>query len=402
MLHGIEKDEKGDALYPGNKKKDEKTMEFAWNSDQEAVRQRAASFASEFLAPHAATWDQEESLPEGVLRACARSGLTGLTVPKEMGGPGESTVAYALAITELAAACSSTAVTVAVSSMVAETIASIGTPEQRERYLPSLLSGEFPAGSFALSEPGSGSDAGSLRTRAEIKGEQVYLNGEKSWITSGPFAGVFVVWARTGEGEGSRGVSTFLVEPSDPGFQVGRKEEKMGLRASPTVSLNFDDCRITSDRLFGEPGRGFRIAMQALDGGRIGVASQALGIARAAIDAVERYYEVHPHRRGAYEESRLAHMKSEFAAARLLILQAAWLKDEKKPFSAKAAMAKAYSTEAANTICQEALDLLGEDGCTNDYPVERLFRDVRVTTIYEGTSEVQRIVISRSFLSEAR
>ncbi len=376
-------------------------MDFTWTEEQETIRRRAARFAAEYVAPYAAKWDREPSFPESAVRACARTGLTGLTVPKELGGPGASTVSYALAITEIAAACSSTAVTIAVTSMVAETIARLGTPEQQERYLPPLLSGEFAAGSFALSEPGAGSDAGALRTRAEYRDPDVVIHGEKSWISSGPYAGVFVVWARTGEGEGTRGMSAFLVEPSDPGFSVGRKEEKMGLRASPTVSLNFEDCHIPKERLLGETGRGFRIAMQALDGGRIGVASQALGIARAAIDVVERYYQVHSHRLGAFEKGRLAQMKAEFVAARLMILRAAWRKDNGVPFSAKAAMAKAFSTETANKICQEAVNLLGEDGCTDDYPVERLFRDCRVTTIYEGTSEIQRIVISRSFLRDA-
>lgn len=376
-------------------------MDFTWTEEQETIRRRAATFAAEYVAPYAAKWDREPSFPEGAVRACARTGLTGLTVPKEFGGPGASTVSYALAITEIAAACSSTAVTIAVTSMVAETIARLGTPEQKEKYIPSLLNGEFVSGAFGLSEPGAGSDAGALRTRAEYGDLDVVLNGEKTWITSGSNAGVFVVWARTGEGEGTRGLSAFLVEPGDPGFSVGRKEEKMGLRASSTVSLSFEDCHIPKERLLGETGRGFRIAMQALDGGRIGVASQALGIARAAIDAVEQYYQVHSHRLGSFEKGRMARMKSEFVAARLMILRAAWRKDNGKPFSSKAAMAKAFSTETANKICQEAVNLLGEDGCTDDYPVERLFRDCRVTTIYEGTSEIQRIVISRSFLRDA-
>lgn len=375
-------------------------MDFNATAEQQKIRQRAAEFAEEFLTPYAAEWDRTETFPESAVRACARSGLTGLTVPRDMGGPGASTVAYALTITELAAACSATAVTVAVTSMVAETIARLGTAVQRQQYLPRLLSGEFVAGSFALSEAGAGSDAGSLRTRAVVQDNQVVLQGDKSWITSGPYAGVFVVWARTGEGDKTKGITAFLVEPTDPGFFVGRREEKMGLRASPTVSLLFEDCQIPAHRLLGDMGKGFRIAMQALDGGRIGVASQALGIARKALETVDRYFDVHPHRWQTTEQACVARLKAQFAAARLMTLQAAWLKDQGKPFSAKAAMAKAYSTETANLICQEAVALLGDDGCTDDYPVERLFRDCRVTTIYEGTSEIQRIVISRSFVRD--
>lgn len=375
-------------------------MDFRWTTEQETIRRRASRFAEEYLAPYAGDWDRTETFPEGAIRACARAGLTGLTVPKTAGGAGASAVAYALTITELAAACSSTAVTVAVTSMVAETIARLGTPQQKERYLLPLLEGDMTAGSFALSEPGAGSDAGSLRTKARTEKDTVILDGEKSWISSGASAGVFVVWARTGEGEGAKGISTFLVEPHDPGFRIGRKEEKMGLRASSTVSLIFENCQIPAHRLFGETGKGFRIAMQALDGGRIGVASQALGIARRALEAVDQYYEVHPHRKNAAETICLAKLKAKFAAARLMTLQAAWCKDQGKPFSVQAAMAKAYSTETANLICQEAVNLLGEDGCTDNYPVERLFRDCRVTTIYEGTSEIQRIVISRSLMRD--
>lgn len=375
-------------------------MHFQLTSEQEEIRSRARSFAMEHLAPYAAQWERDEQFPEAACRACAEHGLTGLTVPQEFGGPGASTIAYSLAITELAAGCSSTGVTIAVTSMVADTLARLGTPEQRERYLPSLLDGRFVAGSFALSEPGAGSDASSLRTRGVVEGEYLCINGEKSWITSGTHAGVFVVWVRSEEAAGAQGITTYLVEPGDPGFRVGRKEDKMGLCASSTVSLEFADCRIPLSRKLGQAGKGFRVAMQALDGGRIGVASQALGIARHALDCVDRYIADKGLQLNAEQAARLAKQKSDFAAARLMTLQAAWLKDHKKPFSDKAAMAKAYSTETANQICQEAVFLLGEEGCTDAYPVERLLRDCKVTTIYEGTSEVQRIVISRALLRE--
>jgi alkylation response protein AidB-like acyl-CoA dehydrogenase len=231
-----------------------------------------------------------------------------------------------------------------------------------------------------------------------LDGEEGIINGEKSWISSGTHAGVFVVWVRD-HGEGNKGISTVLVSPKDAGFSIGRREEKMGLRASSTVSLHFSDCTIpvAARRLSGQGG-GFRIAMIALDGGRIGVSSQAWGIAKAALDGLRRARRMLQRPLGGEEKAMLAKMESELYAARGLILRAAWLKDRKRPFSAEAAMAKAFTTEAANRICQQALTLLGEEGCTPDYPLERLFRDCKVTTIYEGTSEIQRIVIARSLL----
>ncbi|HAA53813.1 MAG TPA: acyl-CoA dehydrogenase [Myxococcales bacterium] len=375
-------------------------MNFQLTQEQQDIQQRAANFAAEYVAPYAAEWDRDETFPADAIKACAEHGLTGLTVPKEKGGHGASSISYALAIMELAKACSSTAVTVAVSSMVAETISHYGTQEQIDKYIPKILSGEYIAGSFALSEPGAGSDAGALNTKVQFEGDDVIINGEKCWISSGTHAGVFVVWTRTGEGEGTRGITTYLVEPEDEGFHIGRKEDKMGLRASTTVSLQFEDCRVPQSRKMGESGRGFRIAMTALDGGRIGVASQALGIAMRAIEETHTYLKRTQDTLNGEQRQWLAEMTSKASAAKLLILRAAWLKDQKRPFSEKAAMAKAYSTEIANEICQRAVALLGEAGCNEETAVERLFRDCKVTTIYEGTSEVQRIVISRSILRD--
>ncbi|MCB9637831.1 MAG: acyl-CoA dehydrogenase family protein [Myxococcales bacterium] len=373
-------------------------MDFRISPAEQDIQTRARRFAREHIAPHAAQWEREEHFPAETLRAYAQEGLVGLTVPKELGGPGASTVAYALSIMELAQACSATAVTVAVSSMVAEVLSRFATPEQHQRFLSPLLKGDFFAGSFALSEPGAGSDAASLRTSMQIDGDTGIINGEKTWISSGTHAGVFVVWVRD-NGEGSRGISTVLVSPEDPGFSVGRKEDKMGLRASSTVSLHFGDCRIpVNERRLSQQGGGFRIAMTALDGGRIGVSSQAWGIAKAAMTALRRGLQ---EQRGSLigeERAMIAQMETELQAAYGLILRAAWLKDHKKPFSSQAAMAKAYATETANRVCQQAVTLLGEEGCTQLYPIERLLRDCKVTTIYEGTSEVQRIVIARSLM----
>ena len=373
-------------------------MNFSFTPEEEAIQAKARAFMQAEVAPHAARWEREEHFPAEVLCAYAKEGMVGLTVPKALGGAGASSVGYALSIMEIAQACSATAVTVAVSSMVAEVLAHFATPAQQEEFLRPLLRGEMAAGSFALSEPGAGSDAGSLRTSMRIDGEEGIINGEKSWISSGTHAGVFIVWVRD-HGEGNKGISTVLVSPKDAGFSIGRREEKMGLRASSTVSLHFGDCKIpvAARRLSGQGG-GFRIAMIALDGGRIGVSSQAWGIAKAALDGLRRARQTLQRPLRGEEKAMLAKMESELYAARGLILRAAWLKDRKRPFSAEAAMAKAFTTEAANRICQQALTLLGEEGCTPDYPLERLFRDCKVTTIYEGTSEIQRIVIARSLL----
>lgn len=372
-------------------------MDFRLSAQELEIQQKARAFAQSHLAPNADYWDREGIFPEEALRQCAREGLTGLTVPTEAGGPGATSTAYALAIMELAEGCSASAVTIAVSSMVAEVLYTFGTPDHHERYLRPLLRGEITSGSFALSEPGAGSDPGGMRTRALPEGDTFRINGEKSWISSGTHSGVFVVWARTEDVPGSRAISTVLTQPGDEGFFLGRKEDKMGLRASTTISLQFEDCVVPAARLLGERGRGFPVAMKALDGGRIGVSSQAIGIGNAALKATKRYFN-EVRRPSAVQQDILQKMEVELRAARLLALQAAWLKDNKRPFSSQAAMSKAYSTEAANRVCQQAVTLLGADGASPDFPVQRLLRDCKVTTIYEGTSEVQRIVISRSIL----
>jgi alkylation response protein AidB-like acyl-CoA dehydrogenase len=311
-------------------------------------------------------------------------------------------VAYALAMIEIAQGCASTATTMAVNNMVAETIVRFGTAEQTRKYVPEIVSGRFQAASFGLSEPHCGSDAAALRTTARRDGAGWVLNGSKQWISSGDRAGVIIVWARTG-GEGTRGISAFLVEGGAPGLHVGKHEEKMGLRASSTVSLAFDDLRLPSGALLGEEGRGFPIALTALDGGRIGIACQAIGIATAAIQAAVRYAR---DRRafgkpiGEYQAIRfsLADAATQIEAARLLALRAAAVKEAGRPFTVEASMAKVFATERANRACDAAVQIHGGYGYVDEFPVERHYRDVRATTIYEGTSEVQRIVISRELL----
>jgi alkylation response protein AidB-like acyl-CoA dehydrogenase len=330
-----------------------------------------------------------------------------VNVPEDVGGSAAGVVSYALAMQEVARACASTAVTMAVTNRVGEVISHFGTPEQRAQHCPKLASGEYAAGAFALSEPEAGSDPGGMRTTARKDGSEWVIDGAKQWITSGAHAGVFVVWARTGDAKelpGTRGVSCFLVEAGARGLKIGRAEDKMGLRGSNTVPLEFDGLRVPESALLGQLHGGFKIAMMALDGGRIGISSQAIGIARAALEESVQYARD----RKAFGKPigdfqamqwKLADMKTEIDAANLLSLRAAWLKDNGRPFSREASMAKLYASEMGVRVCNEAVQIHGGYGYTREFPAERHLRDVRVTTIYEGTSEVQRIVIARSTLA---
>jgi alkylation response protein AidB-like acyl-CoA dehydrogenase len=287
--------------------------------------------------------------------------------------------------------------------MVNEIVARFGTPAQRERYCPGLSSGELVAGAFALSEPQAGSDSAGMRTRAERKGDGWVLHGEKQWITSGDHAGVVVAWAKTDGSAGTRGITAFLVPGGTPGLLVGRHEEKMGIRASSTVSLAFDDCALPGDAILGAPGDGFKIAMEALDGGRIGIASQATGTIRAALDASMRYAQERRAFGSAIAEFQavrfaLADLATDHDAARLLTLRAACDKRDGRAYTRSASMAKLYASEAAQRAVSKAVQIHGAYGYTDAFPVERFFRDARVQTIYEGTSEIQRLVIARELL----
>jgi alkylation response protein AidB-like acyl-CoA dehydrogenase len=378
-------------------------VDFTPSEAEQLVQQTARDLARRVLAPIAAALDRDGRFPEQALGELAKAGLMGVNVPEQYGGAAAGVIAYSLALQEIAGACASTAVTMAVTNMVAEVIAAFGTEAQRQRYVPRLCSGEFLAGSFALSETGAGSDPGAMTTRAERDGDAWVLRGEKQWITSGDRAGIVVVWARTG-GPGTRGISCFLVEPGTPGFAVTRHEDKLGLRASSTVSLAFDGCRLPADALLGAEGQGFKVAMMALDGGRIGIASQALGIARAALAesvayAKQRVQFGKPIAEFQAIQWMIADGETELAAASLLTLQAAWRKHHAKAFSREAAMAKLCASEAAFRICDRNLQIHGGAGYVRDFPAERHVRDVRVTRIYEGTSEIQRLVIARAALS---
>ncbi len=382
-------------------------MDFELNETQQLIRTTARDYATKRLAPAAHDLDEQERFPLEFIKELAGLGLMAVNLPAELGGAEAGVVAYSLAMQEVASACASTAVTMAVTNMVGEVIAQFGSDAQKQRYCPGLASGDLVAGAFALSETDAGSDPSGMATTATRLGDYWVLNGSKQWITSGAHAGVMVVWARTASREthpGTRGISSFLVEGGTPGLRIGRAEDKMGLRASNTASLAFEDCRIPSSHLLGVEHSGFRIAMMALDGGRIGIASQALGIARAALHESVLYAK---DRRafgkpiGDFQaiQWKLADMQTDLDAAYLLTMRAAWLKENGRPFSREASIAKLFATEAANRICNEAVQIHGGYGYIREFAAERHLRDVRVTTIYEGTSEVQRLVIARALLT---
>ncbi len=381
-------------------------MDFELNETQTLVQTTARDYATKVIAPQAREIDEKERFPKDILKGLADLGLMAVNVPEDLGGSGAGVVSYALAMQEVAKACASTAVTMAVTNMVGEVIATFGTDAQKKQHCPKLASGEHVAGSFALSEPEAGSDPGSMRTTAREDGDSWVLDGAKQWITSGAHAGVFVVWARTGDKTshpGTRGISCFLVEGGTKGLKIGKAEDKMGIRGSNTVALEFEGCRVPKSALLGQLNQGFRIAMMALDGGRIGISSQAIGIARAALErsveyAKDRKQFGKPIADFQAIQWKLADMKTELDAAHLLSMRAATMKEKGVPFSREASMSKLFATEAAVRICNEAVQIHGGYGYIREFPVERHLRDVRVTTIYEGTSEVQRIVIARSTL----
>jgi alkylation response protein AidB-like acyl-CoA dehydrogenase len=380
-------------------------MDLDLNETQLLVRQTARTFAQERVLPGARERDRNELFPADLLQEMAALGLMGVNVPAAYGGAEAGAVAYALAMMEMASACASTAVAMAVTNMCAELICAFGTEDQKRTHVTRLVSGAAVAGAFALSEPQCGSDPAGLQTTAVRRGDGWVLNGAKQWITSGAYAGVLVVWARSG-GPGSRGLSAFIVEGGTSGLQVGKPEDKLGLRGSNTVSLVFEDCTLPASALLGREGEGFKLAMLALDGGRIGIASQACGVARAALEASVRYVR---ERRafgqpiGEFQAVRfmLANIKTELSAAESLTLRAACLKEQGRSFTQEASMAKLFASEMSNRACDKAVQLHGGYGYIDEFPVERYLRDARVQTIYEGTSEIQRVVIAREVLRAA-
>jgi alkylation response protein AidB-like acyl-CoA dehydrogenase len=376
-------------------------MRFDLTDEQQQVLDMVRSLARKSFAPKAAQVDEECRYPEENMRQLADLGLLGMLWPASWGGSEAGAVAYNIALREVAGGCASTAVGMAVTNMVGEAIWRFGNDEQRERFLPGMASYAIGPGAYALTEPSAGSDAGSLKTTAVEDGDSYVLSGNKVFITNGDHAGVTIVMAVTQREP--RMIGAFLVEAGTPGLTAGRPESKLGLRGSHTVSLAFDECRIPKRNLLGGEGDGFRIAMAALDGGRIGIASTSIGIAAAALDTATAYAKDRRQFEKPIAEYQaiqwmLADSATELDAAQLLAYRAAFLKDQGRRHTREASMAKMFASEAATRACSRAVQVLGGYGYIREYPVERHLRDIKVSTIYEGTSEVQRIVISRSLL----
>ena len=377
-------------------------MHFELTPEQTAIQALARDVAAAEIAPNAASWDREHRFPDELYPKLAELGLMGVCVPEEYGGAGADFLSYVLVLEELSRADAGVGVTVAVHTSAATLpLLTFGTEEQRARFVPPLARGE-QLGAFALTEPGSGSDAGSLRTTAVPDGDGWVITGSKQWITNGSRAGTFLVFARTEAGTaGARGVSSFVLDAAH--VRVTREEEKLGLNSSTTSDIAVDGARVGRDRLLHEEDRGFRVAMATLDGGRIGIAAQAVGIAQAAYDVASAYAqerEQFGQRIGDFQaiQWKLADMATEIDAARLLTYRAAWLKQGGRPHAVEGAKAKLYASEMARRQTGEAIQILGGYGYTKEFPVERFYRDAKITEIYEGTSEIQRLVIARSIL----
>ncbi len=378
------------------------------SEEQREIQRVAREFALQEVAPHSAAWDRDAYFEPTLPARMGALGFMGMLIPEAYDGLGLDTLTYLVALEEIAAVDASVAVMMSVhNSLPTQMLLKWGTEEQKQRYLRPMARGE-KLGAFALSEPDAGSDAASLRTQAVRDGDHWVLNGTKAWVSSGTKGDVILAMARTdapGDRRGARGISTFIVTPDMPGFKVGKKEDKMGLRASPTVQLVFDNLRVPAENLLGEPGSGFVYAMQSLDNGRLGIAAQAVGIARAALEhaasyAAERRQFGKPIKEFQAIHFKLADMAARVAASRALLHAAAAAKDRGQPVTQFSSMSKLMASETAMWVTTQAVQVFGGYGYVTDYPVERLFRDAKVTEIYEGTSEIQRIVIARELYSQ--
>ena len=374
-------------------------MEFKWNDEQQLMQTMFREFVDKELRPIAAELDEQERFPFELIPKMGEIGLLGIPVAEEFGGVGMGTLEYVMAVEEISKACASTGVTISAhTSLCCWPIEHFGTQEQKEKYLPDLATGE-KLGAFGLTEPNAGTDAAMQRTTAEDKGDHWLLNGSKVFITNGEGADVYVVFAMTDKAAGNKGISAFLLEKGMEGFSFGSHEKKMGIRASSTCELVFEDVKVPKENLLGELNKGFQIAMMTLDGGRIGIAAQALGIAQGAIDETVKYVKDRvqfgrPISKFQNTQFMLAEMQTRVDAARMLVYRAAAIKDAGEPYSSEAAMAKLFASETAREVTWRAVQLFGGYGYTRDYPVERMMRDAKITEIYEGTSEVQKMVIS--------
>jgi alkylation response protein AidB-like acyl-CoA dehydrogenase len=381
-------------------------MNFELSEEQTMLRDLVRDFGQKEIAPRIKAYEERHEFPREIIDRLAGLGLLGMTVPSEYGGCKSDYLSFILALEELARASAAVCVIVSVhASLFCNSILKFGSEAQKRRYLPRAARGEI-LGAFSLTEPGAGSDAMSLRTRAVKSGDEYILNGTKAWVTSGSEAEAFILIARTGSETGPSKLSAFIIERNFPGFRVSRIEEKMGLHSSPTVELSLEDCRVPAENLLGEEGRGAAVALWGLDGSRIGIAAQAVGLSQLALELAVGYAK----QREAFGQKiadfqaiqfMLADIATFVDSSRLLTYRVASLCDRGLPFGKEAAMAKLYSSEAANRVAYLALQIYGGYGYSGEYPMERIYRDARVLSIYEGTSEIQRLVIARRLLKES-
>lgn len=378
-------------------------MDFTLSKKHEMARTLFRDFAETEVKPLAQEVDETEVFPRGTVDKMIKAGFMGIPIPKEYGGQGCDSLTYAMCVEELSRVCGTTGVIVSAhTSLGSDPIKKFGTEEQKEKYLKPLASGE-KLGAFGLTEPNAGTDASGQQTKAVLDGDEYVINGSKIFITNGKEADTYVIFAMTDKSKGTKGISAFIIEKGTPGFTFGTKEKKMGIRGSSTYELIFTDCRIPKENLIGREGQGFSIAMQTLDGGRVGIAAQALGLAQGALDSTiefvkERKQFGRPIAKFQNTQFQIADMATKVEAARNLVYKAAIMKDSGKRFSVEAAQAKLYAAEVAMEVTTKAVQLHGGYGYTREYDVERMMRDAKITEIYEGTSEVQRMVISGSLL----
>lgn len=378
-------------------------MDFELTDQQKMIKKVVSDFAEKEVEPIAAEIDETCEFPYENVKKMGEAHMLGIPVPQEYGGAGADTLSYAITVEELSKACGTHGIICSAhTSLACDPLVKYGTKEQKEKYLKPLAKGEL-LGAYALTEPNAGTDAASQKTTAKLDGDEYVLNGNKIFITNAGAADVFIVFAMTDKSKGTRGISGFIVEADTPGFTLGKKEDKMGINASDTRELIFDDCRIPKENLLGQEGKGFKIAMGTLDGGRIGVAAQALGIAQRALDESVQYVKEReqfnrPISKFQNTQFKIAEMETKIQAARSLVYQAAFAKDQGGSFSKEAAMAKYYASDVAMEVTREAIQLHGGYGYMKEYPIERLFRDAKITEIYEGTTEVQKMVIGGALL----
>jgi butyryl-CoA dehydrogenase len=382
-------------------------VDFSLTEEQQLLQKTARDFAKSEVLPKAAEIDREHRHPKELVAKMAELGLLGIAVPEEYGGAGMDNVGYVLAMEEISRACASTGVIMSVNnSLVCDPILRFGSEEQKKKYLVPLASGEL-LGCFALSEPEAGSDAAAQRTVAVRDGDHYVISGTKNWITNGPVADIMVLMCMTDLDKGHRGISSFIVDMKQEGVRCGPPDDKLGIRGSKSCQVFLDDAKIPAANLLGEEGAGFKVAMSTLDGGRIGIAAQALGIARACLEdaldyALQRKTFGKPIAHHQAIQWKLADMATELDAARLLTLRAAFMKDGKQRFGKQSAMAKLFASDIANKAAREAVQIFGGNGYVTEFPVERHMRDAKITEIYEGTSEIQRLVISNHLIKEAQ